>query len=66
MRMVVCLHYTHIHVLVCKMMKVTPSRLSLPVHSHSFMCTAMNLINISLSVAPPLMERSYQLIPNGF
>ena len=29
------------------------------------MCTAMNKKNISLSVAPPLMERSYQSISSG-
>ena len=34
----------------------------LPSGRPSFTCTAMN---ISLSVAPPLMERSYRLIPNG-
>ena len=29
------------------------------------MCTAMNIENISLSVAPPLMERSYRSITSG-
>ena len=31
----------------------------------SFTCPAMNKQNIPLSVAPPLMERSYQSIPSG-
>ena len=37
----------------------------LPSGRPSFMCTAMNKKNISLSVALPLMERIYQLIANG-